>query len=387
MRALLVVAFAVGGPALSQTFIVDAANGPGTNFLDLPPAVAAAPSGAILEVRPGSYTGFTMSGKGLTILGGPGVRVTGVVSVSNTSPLQPTTVRGLQWTTAQLTALGGLLTLANCAGAVTLSEISQPPNTGSAFRFSIGLWASSCSQLHVRDCSILAAASLVNCHTVIESSRIQGEDHTWGPVWPGRTALALTGGETQLCGGSVLQGGHGRYGGLVTAPAGSGVTVNSAEFRAIDGWILAGAGGPLTPLAVRTTGVSQVRLGTRVGLAGAYGPNRGTLVMPGLTGTDAPSGGPLRASVQTEAGDLVILVLGLPGPTSMLLGLQDPFWIDPALHLFAAIGLQSATGPVSASVPVPSSVSFRGTRLNWGAVCQGPLTGFQVTNPVVTTVY
>ena len=55
---------------LVQTiWIVDAANGPGTNFTDLPAAVAAAISGDTILVRPGTYTHFNVSGKALTIRG------------------------------------------------------------------------------------------------------------------------------------------------------------------------------------------------------------------------------------------------------------------------------------------------------------------------------
>src|SRR5215510_991412 len=50
-------------------WIVDAANGPGTNFTSLPAAVAAAASGDTLIVRRGTYQPFQVSGKALTIRG------------------------------------------------------------------------------------------------------------------------------------------------------------------------------------------------------------------------------------------------------------------------------------------------------------------------------
>lgn len=55
---------------LVQTiWIVDAANGPGTNFTNLPPAVSAAVSGDTIVVRAGNYAPFDVTGKALTILG------------------------------------------------------------------------------------------------------------------------------------------------------------------------------------------------------------------------------------------------------------------------------------------------------------------------------
>ena len=57
------------GLLLQSTWLVDANNPPGTNFTDLPPAVAAAQSGDVIRVRAGSYSGFAVAGKSLTIRG------------------------------------------------------------------------------------------------------------------------------------------------------------------------------------------------------------------------------------------------------------------------------------------------------------------------------
>src|SRR5687767_13350498 len=54
---------------LPTIWIVDAANGPGTNFTSLPAAVAAASSGDTLIVRQGTYATFTVGGKALTMRG------------------------------------------------------------------------------------------------------------------------------------------------------------------------------------------------------------------------------------------------------------------------------------------------------------------------------
>lgn len=54
---------------LPTIWVVDASNGPGTNFTDLPAAVAASTSGDTILVRPGTYSGFSVAGKALTIRG------------------------------------------------------------------------------------------------------------------------------------------------------------------------------------------------------------------------------------------------------------------------------------------------------------------------------
>ena len=50
-------------------WVVDDNGGPGVNFTDIPPAIAAAADGDVLVVRSGIYTRFTLTGKGLRILG------------------------------------------------------------------------------------------------------------------------------------------------------------------------------------------------------------------------------------------------------------------------------------------------------------------------------
>jgi hypothetical protein len=54
---------------LQQTWVVDDNGGPGVSFTDTPPAVAAAADGDVVVVKPGQYSPFTVSGKGLRILG------------------------------------------------------------------------------------------------------------------------------------------------------------------------------------------------------------------------------------------------------------------------------------------------------------------------------
>src|SRR5262245_40809408 len=69
---------------LPTIWIVDASSGPGTNFTDLPAAVAAAASGDTILVRPGTYTSFQVSGKALTIRGA-GLALTHVTGVTSSA--------------------------------------------------------------------------------------------------------------------------------------------------------------------------------------------------------------------------------------------------------------------------------------------------------------
>jgi hypothetical protein len=128
---LLASLFAAGSLA-AQTFIVDSANGPGTNFTDLLTAVAAVPSGATLHVRPGSYNGFAVSNKSLTIVGHrvgtgpyPAVNANALfpgIIIGSINAGQSVTLSGLELTAGAVQS--AQLSISNCAGAVVLDEIT-----------------------------------------------------------------------------------------------------------------------------------------------------------------------------------------------------------------------------------------------------------------------
>src|SRR5262245_50272231 len=98
---------------LPTIWIVDASNGPGTHFVDLPAAIAAAQSGDTLLVRPGLYTAFQLSGKSLTIRGS-GRTITRITRAGTVVP--PVEIGAVP--------PGGIVTLAGLSiEPVTLSQL------------------------------------------------------------------------------------------------------------------------------------------------------------------------------------------------------------------------------------------------------------------------
>jgi hypothetical protein len=100
---------------LPTIWIVDASNGPGTNFTNLPPAVAAAASGDTIIVKPGTYSAFSVSGKSLTIRGAGSATTTvqsGNTSIGAVPAGSPFYVSGLRFVAASNAGLfiGGLTT-------------------------------------------------------------------------------------------------------------------------------------------------------------------------------------------------------------------------------------------------------------------------------------
>lgn len=160
--------------------VVDAANGPGTDFTSLPAAVAAAVSGDVLLVRPGSYAPFWVSGKDLHIFGagpdacfieGPApysyfsdyVQIAGVPS-GTSFDLAGFTVRGQNLDLFVAYAGGpptiGIVAVRTSVGTVTLSDFVVGPHPQSQSG-SAGLFLEA-TQAHLRRCALTGGESSVS---------------------------------------------------------------------------------------------------------------------------------------------------------------------------------------------------------------------------------
>lgn len=392
MLARVVAPFFSLAALAAQTFVVDANGGAGSHFTSLPTAVAAVPDGAVLIVRPGSYQAFSMSGKGLTILGEPGAVVTGEVQIDTTAVAQAVTIRELTWTAPT----GGqrLLQLTDCAGPVLVERITQPGGFYTQpFSHAVGVSATRCDQLAIRDSRILCTVGLDATHATIESSTVRGEGYLMANG-NGRTAVFCRNGTLVVAGAStVIEGGDGRIGGPAADQPGNGIGLNAASLRVVagavrGGIVSAGSGQPVFGgSAIQPVGMSRVSPRATLFSSNMVLPQElADDVMPALVADGAPLGGTLQAAVETEVGDLVVLVVGLPGVKSNVAGFMDPFWLDASVHVFIAIGQQQQGVPVTGAVAVPNDPGLRGFRLHWQAACFGPVTGTQATNPGVSLV-
>jgi hypothetical protein len=116
--------------AAADTLVVDDDGGPGVDFTDIPPAVAAANAGDLVLVLPGSYSGFTV-GVGLTILGTAGVSV-GEIVIDGASAPGPIVLASLA---------GGPVTVRDCADVVVLQDLTLD-----------GSWHISVASILIEDC-------------------------------------------------------------------------------------------------------------------------------------------------------------------------------------------------------------------------------------------
>lgn len=374
----------------AQAFVVDAANGPGANYTSIAVAVAAVPDNSVLFVRPGNYDGFAIQAKGLTVLGGAGVGVTGPVSVQSTSQTQSVVLRGLTLNSLLL-CYNTPVTIAvhNCSGAVLLEELTTP--AGFLFGRCVGtpLSVLNSPQVVVRECG-LAGRTDVDSSTVVFDG---GDLFGWiadGPTVVDSAALRLTNSNVQVVGADV-RGGDGFQASTAGSP---GIELLNSDLRLLPGSSVAAGAGPVTPAAatIVATGTNQLRADPSVSLSGAGPQTQGvtaqTNAMPAVHATSGTAGGTVGATVSTQVGDLVILVIGLRGAPSQVPGFADDFWLVPGSYSFFVVAVQiSSLNPVAGSIAVPAGTSFEGLQLGWHAVSSGAVTGFQNSNPGISLIY
>jgi len=379
-RSLLLIASA----APAQTFIVDAANGPGTNFTSIVAAVAAVPDGATLIVRPGTYSSFSIVTKGLTILGDTGVQAGGA-SVRLTQPQQAVVLRGLTFDGHGVFGQYEVVIVDGCSGPVLIEDCNYFLSVyyGGNYPYSISI--SSSAQVMLR------RGSWINCllgssNVVIEEANISGQDGSSQPfqVRPSRTAIGIGGGAVQIAGGT-LRGGAGWFG-LSDSPA---IDMFGGTLRLLASTTLIAGTDPvaLAPPVAAITGSGTVRIDPQVVLQTSVVPPIAstigvqTLSMPSLRSTSAPLGGAITASALGPVGDLAILVLGLTGPPVSVPGIADTIWLDPSLYLFAAVGSPQVGVPVTGSVAVPSQPAYLGFPVGWQSISYNVASGLQASNP------
>ncbi|MFY9345688.1 MAG: hypothetical protein WAT39_24565 [Planctomycetota bacterium] len=366
------IALLLAALASAQTFVVDAAGGPGSQFTSIAAAVAAVPNGAVLLVLPGTYAPFTIAGKGLTILGQGGVVISGpfyapiAITVSGTAAMQSVVLRDLVLSVP----LGGsyLLSCSNCQGLVMLQRVSVDQTYG----FPRELRAQQCRQLYVEqsgpfwgsgigpgNVAIDVATSDV---TLVDSdapnpgglalrangSTVQVVDSAWAGGGLGGPAIVLTNTSLRVAGNSTL---NGYSGAAAIAISGTGTAV-------------------VDPAA---TLVGTVSSGVNFTLAG-----QGVVTAAGGTiGTLA------TATMRGPAGHLGVLYLGLPAAPTPIAGFQHQAWLAAGGFVAGAVGVFGP--PLASSLAVPMNPLLRGTVWAWQGATFDAASGFAISTPALFT--
>src|SRR5262245_23875185 len=161
--APLLVAFAspLASAQNANVLVVDAAGGPGSAFTDIQPAINAAANGDIVLVRSGSYAGFEVQAKSVSIVADAGASVV-VNSASTIKQLgddQRVEVMGVTLTPIPQALGQSLLPLdvTSCAGVVWLERVTATAQWNASFPSVSGLRVANCASVTLLRCTFQAS--------------------------------------------------------------------------------------------------------------------------------------------------------------------------------------------------------------------------------------
>lgn len=414
--------FVLGDVALgaSQVFVVDAAGSPGSDFVDLQPAIAAATDGDVIVVRPGSYAAATISNESLTIQGVPdllGVRPEVVsIQVIDLAASKRVVVRGLR--AHHVTgAVFGAFAAYNCAGPILVEDCVMEEALG-IFGGDPGAFLLSCQSVTFVRCSftglkayqpvgpfdqpIFAGPGVTARNSTVHlyESELEGGPGTAATIslfgaalqsLPGAHALFGDQASDLFLAGSTVTGGVGGAGldlgvsgCLPAAFGGSGVSMIGGTLIEFDNVVVGGAAGATPPAcsggaangqafqlgggAVAThlpeqnrsfemSGVVLPGGAIAVDYAGQPGENLTLLFAFGLAGTYAPA----AYGVLVGSGPLGVLPLGaVPGSGSLSFTTTIPASALPpgvfGVDVFAQCFVGGGTGFGLLSCPSVTSI-------------------------------
>jgi hypothetical protein len=394
LHLTLALGLLAGSAASQRTWIVDQQNGPGTNFTNLAPAIAAAARGDRIQVRKGTYFGANV-GKALTIVGEDGVLIQG----------DTLTVQGLP--AGHQVVLSGLsvlwlgaapLVLANNQGHILLDRCGLDAAGISAVR------VSSCTNVQITgsrltggsalDVEGFPAVEVVSSTVIVTESTLTGQDSFgYHAVFVGSVGLRVHSGRvflvrSQVTGGSCPARST-RLG--LALPAVDAPTQSTIEIRG-DATTVVRAGVDqrfAVPISAIVANQGQLAIDPAVQLVPSSGgpPISGTatvqfLPMPSLAAR--PVGSVVNSALYSPPGEIVLLVLGLPG-TEIPLAPLGSLWIDPALILVLGASVQGGTGVFLQATQVPNDPALRFGAFTQQGVSGTPAAGFLLTNPATYT--
>lgn len=382
-------ALAQGGPIV----VVDAANGPGANFIDVQAAVLAAPEGSVLVVRPGLYAPVTIDGKGVTVVADSSFTIQGSLVVQNTQAQQRVLVRGFV-----LGGYGNNVRLTNAAGPVTLDAVGQTMQSHGWGQS--GLVVDGCQQVAVRNVTVLGAAYapacvVTNSSVVFEACTLRGAGAFFMNKAGGGTGMpALTATTSAIqCVHCSMSGGNGAgivYSGFPIYLAGAAaIVLNGGSLRAMGlaSHSILGGTHPAQPQCPAVTGAGVARIAPAMTVAGQpTGVSLTRPSMPALLADSAPVGGVVTAQRTGPAGLLSAMFVSLRATPSTLPSLPDPVWLDAGGWIVEGAGITPASGAFTVTKSVPNNPLLRGFEFVWQSADLDPTGVLAVSNPSPSVV-
>ncbi|MFK7742842.1 MAG: hypothetical protein AB8H80_21200 [Planctomycetota bacterium] len=374
-RAIMIATAAMASLALAhhtpaQTFVVDAAGGPGVQFVDMPAAVAAAPDGATLRVRAGFYHAFEIDQKSLVVLAESGaiaIGISGRIGVVNLTAQQEVTIRGFE----HRTVVGfPQLVIENNAGRVLIESCGVQLGAIGAIR------VADSADVRMRDCVYAQSSSFA--HVVARSrvriSRCLLANRSFAP------ALDVADSFVEVADCLIVSE-------PVLAPFPAIVSTNS-DLR-----VLAGTAIATTQASPLCGGTGSLRIDPSVSLANGGGPLFAgiqvvTQVMPVVRAETDAASGLARASLLGPASASGILFVGRPAPEEFISPGLDPLVVDSSTAVAVAVAAPgSLLMPLATSYVVPPQPVLLGVRVTWQGASLDAANGLQISNGVTYVHY
>lgn len=346
--------------APAQTFVVDAAAGPGSQFTDLPAAVASVPDGAVLLVRAGTYSSFTITAKGLTVLAEPATDVSGSIRVENTLAGQDVVLERLNHRVRAA--------VVNCAGTVVLRRLD--PGSGTAV-----LEVDASDRVLVQNCRFVGQLGAIAPGARLQGSRMIAIDSFFeGGL--NNAGIDADGSHAELV-DTITRGGL----------TGAGFVGNqSSSLRALGSSSIRGGPGMFGQTTLSIADVPLVRSGPSVTYVGPIGS--GVTIDPtpecALLASEAALGGTATATLVGSPGDLGAIALGELAGATQVNGIADPLFLAPGTMVPLALAVFG--GPLTATENVPNNAALVGLTFGWQGLSYTPATGLQLSNPAAFTI-
>lgn len=360
-----------------RTWIVDAANGPGTDFRDLPAAFLRVADGDTLLVRKGNYKTFKTS-KAVRLLGVPGVRVLGTnsldggITISSIPAGKTFTLKNVSISGSSFLIGGGLITIQDCAGHVVLDNVEATDPKTTAPGPALNLRRAKAVTLNNSRC--ITGLTATDCTLMATGSVFTGRNAQVSFPFPisGTPAIAAVS-STLVLGQCVAQGGNGldrQINGLAASPAtrtvGGALVIagdNNSSFQAgrigVQQAAIPAVQGSSGNLLIDPS-VTLVPFGNGPAFDGFTLTSRRRLAS--LTATGVAPGGTLRSELFSPQGHTTVLFASLAA-NPVLVPALGQLWLDPGSLLLLDVGLQDRTEHRRVSTPIPPGASLRGTVL------------------------
>ena len=373
--AVLFTLFLCVGAQAQQVFVV---GGPGANFADLPEAVAAAAPGDILDVVPGSYTGFTAT-KGIHILGRPG----GITIARTASAFEPSlgvvnVPRGESFTLRNVTLVdNGIFRniVRLCEGNVVLDEVE-------------GHWTiDRCANVQMTECtafSISNAVEVVASNLTLDRCNIQTN----------QILIPIAGIQASWSKITVSQCDVRGNTGMTGQPSSAIFCAQPCELILTgfppEGLIAAGPGS-VAGATPAVNGTATVLLDPRLPVVGAHGgPAFGpqiqttTTSIPTLRVEGGAPGGNAQVQLNGPAGETYLVALGLPAPPRQIPQFLGQFQL--AFPAVDSMGVIPASGQVDTMTMIPNNPALLGLQISRQSITTSGNELPRFSNPATYTI-